>query len=219
MRDNGQNYVVKLLLPMRHLYAVLGERWAGRGWLDDPYDIFFLVAEELTAVTAAGDPVAAGLDLRAKAAARRAAYTYWFTQPTPDALDRHGVPVAVAAQDGDTLTGMAASPGQVTGHARVVLSPQEASTLAPGDILVTRATDPGWTPVFSLIGGAVLEIGGTLSHGAIVAREYGLPAVVNVPQATQRIRDGQEITVDGTRGTVSLNEEGSTTAATSPSAA
>src|SRR5690606_6768000 len=129
--DNGQNYVVKLLLPMRHLYAVLGERWAGRGWLDDPSGIFFLVAEELTTVTAAGDPVAAGLDLRAKAAARRAAYTYWFAQPTPDALDRHGVPVAVAAQDGNTLTGMAASPGQVTGRARVVLSPQEASTLAP----------------------------------------------------------------------------------------
>ena len=99
------------------------------------------------------------------------------------------------------------------------MTPQEASTLAPGDILVTRATDPGWTPVFSIIGGAVLEIGGTLSHGAIVAREYGLPAVVNVPQATQRIRDGQEITVDGTRGTVRLNEEDSTVAATSPSAA
>ena len=204
MRDNGQNYVVKLLLPMRHLYAVLGERWAARGWLDDPSDVFFLVAEELTAVTTTRDPAAAGLDLRAKAAGRRAAYAYWFTQPTPDALDRHRVPVAVAVQDGNTLTGMAASPGQVTGRARVVMTPQEASTLAPGDILVTRATDPGWTPVFSIIGGAVLEIGGTLSHGAIVAREYGLPAVVNVPQATQRIRDGQEITIDGTRGTVNL---------------
>jgi phosphoenolpyruvate synthase/pyruvate phosphate dikinase len=86
----------------------------------------------------------------------------------------------------------------------VVLTPAEAARLQPGDILVTRATDPGWTPVFSIIGGAVLEIGGALSHGAIVAREYGLPAVVNVPQATQRIKDGQRIQVDGSRGQVLL---------------
>jgi len=92
----------------------------------------------------------------------------------------------------------------VIGRARVVLTPAEASTLQPGDILVTRATDPGWTPVFSMIAAAVLEIGGTLSHGAIVAREYGLPAVVNVPQATQRIRDGQLLQVDGTQGKVWL---------------
>ena len=72
----------------------------------------------------------------------------------------------------------------------------------PGEILVTRATDPGWTPVFSVIGGAVLEIGGLLSHGAIVAREYGLPAVVNVPAATRRIVDGDTVTVDGTTGQV-----------------
>jgi pyruvate,water dikinase len=206
LRDNGQHYVVKLLLPMRHLYAELGARWAARGWLAAAEDIFFLVAEELTAVAAAGDPVTTGLDLRQRAAARRAAYEYWFTQPTPDALDAQGAPVAVAASSGNVLTGMAASPGQVTGRARVVLTPAEAAALQPGDILVTRATDPGWTPVFSLIGGAVLEIGGTLSHGAIVAREYGLPAVVNTPQATQRIRDGQRIEVDGTRGLVILHD-------------
>ena len=206
LRDNGQHYVVKLLLPMRHLYGELGRRWTERGWLAGAEDIFFLVAEELTAVVAAGDPAQAGLDLAAVAAARRAAYAYWFTQPTPDALDGAGAPVAVAAADGAVLTGMAASPGQVTGRARVVLTPAEAARLEPGDILVTRATDPGWTPVFSIIGGAVLEIGGALSHGAIVAREYGLPAVVNAPQATQRIRDGQMIQVDGSRGQVTLLE-------------
>lgn len=204
LRDNGQNYVVKLLLPMRHLYAELGRRWAEQGWLNAPDDIFFLVAEELTAVVATSDPVQASLDLRQIVTDRRAAYEYWFTQPTPDALDAQGVPVTVAAAGGDSLTGMAASPGQVTGRARVVMSPSEASTLQPGDILVTRATDPGWTPVFSIIGGAVLEIGGTLSHGAIVAREYGLPAVVNVSQATQRIRDGQIIRVDGASGRITL---------------
>lgn len=207
MRDNGQNYIVKLLLPMRHLYAVLGERWAARHWLTAPGDIFFLVAEELTAVVEAGEPLKAGLELCRLAEDRRAAYTYWFTRPTPDALDAQGVPVAVAATDGRTLSGMAASPGQITGRARVVMSPEGASALEPGDILVTRATDPGWTPVFSIISGVVLEIGGTLSHGAIVAREYGLPAVVNVPQATQHIQDGQIIQVDGTCGQVILRPD------------
>ncbi len=207
LRDNGQHYVVKLLLPMRHLYAELGRRWAERGWLPTAEDIFFLVEEELTAVTAAGDPATAGLDLRRRAADRRAAYAYWFTQPTPDALDAQGAPVTWVDEAGDGLTGMAASPGQVEGRARVIMTPAEAAALQLGDILVTRATDPGWTPVFSIIGGAVLEIGGTLSHGAIVAREYGLPAVVNVPQATQRIRDGQIIRVDGTRGQVFLVDE------------
>lgn len=207
LRDNGQNYVVKLLLPMRHLYAVLGERWAARGWIVTADDIFFLVAEELTAVTAAGDPARAALDLRQIVAARRAAYTYWFTQPTPDALDAMGAPVHSAAQNEHLLIGMAASPGQVIGRARVVFSPAEAAALEAGDILVTRATDPGWTPVFSIIGGAVLEIGGALSHGAIVAREFGLPAVVNVPQATQRIRNGQMIQVDGGSGEVLLLDD------------
>jgi pyruvate,water dikinase len=204
LRDNGQHYIVKLLLPMRCLYAELGRRWAERGWLQTAADIFFLVEEELSAVIAAGDPAAAGLDLRLTVAERRAAYTYWFTQPAPDALDAHGAPVTMRALTGDVLTGMAASPGEVEGRARVVMTPAGASALQPGDILVTRATDPGWTPVFSIIGGAVLEIGGTLSHGAIVAREYGLPAVVNVPQATQRIQDGQMIRVDGTNGRVWL---------------
>jgi phosphohistidine swiveling domain-containing protein len=206
LRDNGQHYVVKLLLPMRRLYAELGRRWFERGWLAGADDVFFLVAEELTAVVKTGDPAQAGLDLTANAAARRAAYAYWFTQPTPDALDSAGAPVAepVAGGDEAMLVGMAASPGQVTGRARVVLTPAEAARLEPGDILVTRATDPGWTPVFSIIGGAVLEIGGALSHGAIVAREYGLPAVVNAPQATQRIKDGQRIQVDGSRGQVLL---------------
>ncbi len=204
LRDNGQHYVVKLMLPMRHLYAELGRRWASRGWLNAPDDIFFLVTEELSSVIAHAEQANAGLDLAANAAARRAAYEYWFTQPTPDALDSAGAPAASPTTDGNTLTGLPASPGQITGRARVVMSPAEAASLQPGDILVTRATDPGWTPVFSIIGGAVLEIGGPLSHGAIVAREYGLPAVVNVAQATQRIRDGQTIHVDGARGQVML---------------
>ena len=129
----------------------------------------------------------------------------------PDVLDVEGKPVEFAATseqsaDGLVLVGLAASRGQATGTARVVMTPQEAAAIRPGEILVTRATDPGWTPVFSVIGAAVIEIGSTLSHAAIVAREYGLPAVVNIPQATQLIRDGQKIRVDGNSGRVTLLE-------------
>jgi pyruvate,water dikinase len=210
-RDNGQHYLVKLMLPVRRLYATLAQRWAERGWLSQSDDFFFLVVEEVEAVLACAGPQAAGLHLQKTATERHTAYRYWFGQPMPDVLDAEGRPVTFQAStelsdEGTVLVGLAASRGQVTGVARVVLTPQEAASIRPGEILVTRATDPGWTPLFSVIGGAVIEIGSTLSHAAIVAREYGLPAVVNIPQATQLIRDGQIVRVDGDHGRVTLIE-------------
>ncbi|HKH57853.1 MAG TPA: PEP-utilizing enzyme, partial [Rubrobacter sp.] len=87
------------------------------------------------------------------------------------------------------------------------LDPGEAS-LEPGEILVAPSTDPGWTPLFLTAGGLVMEMGGPMSHGAIVAREYGIPAVVGVPDATERIETGARITVDGSAGEVTPNLEG-----------
>ncbi len=205
MRDNGQHYLVKLALPMRRVYATLGERWAARGWLAQPDDFFFLVPAEIDAVIAEGWVAVDDLNLLRRVRERRLAWTYWMAHADfPEVLDAEGKPVAAVVPmiDGQVLTGIAASGGRVEGVARVVLSPKDAFLLRPGEILVTRATDPGWTPVFSLIGGIVLEVGGQLSHGAIVAREYGLPAVVNVLGATRRIQTGQRITVDGTAGKV-----------------
>lgn len=209
MRDNGQYYLVKLVLPMRLCLACIGERWAARGWLNQPDDFFFLAIPEIEAVLQQGDPVQAQLALWQIVAERRKAYQHWFAVAAPEVLDKAGQPVAATAPvDRRTLTGVAASRGKITGTARVVANPREASRLRPGEILVTRATDPGWTPVFSVIGGLVLEVGGSLSHGAIVAREYGLPAVVNVADATRRIYDGQLLTVDGRAGRVYLEENG-----------
>ena len=216
-RDNGQHYLVKLMLPVRRLYATLAARWAARGWLDAPDDFFFLVLEEVNAVLASpgaqesSPALQPALNLAHIAEERRKAYRFWFGQPMPDVLDAEGKPVEFTATseqsaDGLVLVGLAASRGQATGTARVVMTPQEAATIRPGEILVTRATDPGWTPVFSVIGAAVIEIGSTLSHAAIVAREYGLPAVVNIPQATQLISDGQQIRVDGDSGRVTILE-------------
>ncbi len=103
------------------------------------------------------------------------------------------------------LRGTPASPGIITGQARVILDPTGAH-LEPGEILVAPSTDPGWTPLFLTAGGLVMEMGGSISHGAVVAREYGIPAVVGVPGATERIITGQQITVDGSHGIVSLEK-------------
>ncbi|MCK6505861.1 hypothetical protein L6R53_21150, partial [Myxococcota bacterium] len=105
---------------------------------------------------------------------------------------------------GRVLSGTGISPGVATGPARIVRSLADAHRLRPGDILVTRATDPAWTPLFLNARGVVLELGGMLSHGAVLAREYRLPAVVNVAGATSVLQDGQTVTVDGGRGRVWL---------------
>ncbi|SFI40120.1 pyruvate, water dikinase [Streptosporangium canum] len=109
--------------------------------------------------------------------------------------------VATSAPVEGALTGTPASAGSVTGIARVVLDPVGAH-LEPGEILICPSTDPGWTPLFLTAGGLVMEMGGANSHGAVVAREYGIPAVVGVARATEHIVTGQRITLDGTSGMV-----------------
>jgi pyruvate,water dikinase len=101
------------------------------------------------------------------------------------------------------LVGLPVSAGTVEGRARVVLDMAQAD-LEPGDILVTAHTDPSWTPLFVAVAGLVTEVGGLMTHGAVIAREYGLPAVVGVEDATTRIPDGQWIRVHGTAGYVEL---------------
>jgi pyruvate,water dikinase len=96
------------------------------------------------------------------------------------------------------------STGAVEGRARVILDMAEAD-LEPGDILVTTYTDPSWTPLFLAVKGLVTEVGGLMTHGAVIAREYGLPAVVGVENATRLIREGQRIRVDGTNGYVEIH--------------
>jgi pyruvate,water dikinase len=99
--------------------------------------------------------------------------------------------------------GLAVSGGRIEGRARVV-DEMSAADLQPGDVLVTRHTDPGWSPLFLAIAGLVTEVGGLMTHGAVIAREYGLAAVVGVQGATRLIQDGQRVRVDGTRGYVEI---------------
>jgi pyruvate,water dikinase len=108
---------------------------------------------------------------------------------------------------GRRLTGAGVSSGRARGTARVIRHPSEGARLQPGDILVAPSTDPGWTPLFLRASAVVMEVGGYLSHGAIVAREYGLPAVVNVAGALTAIEDGQTLAVDGDTGEVLIPPE------------
>ncbi|CAI6085573.1 phosphoenolpyruvate synthase [Cohnella sp. JJ-181] len=108
----------------------------------------------------------------------------------------------------DAIAGLPVSAGVIEGRARVILRMEDA-ILEDGDILVTSFTDPGWTPLFVSIKGLITEVGGLMTHGAVIAREYGLPAIVGVENATQRIRDGQRIRVNGTEGYVEILDEGS----------
>jgi pyruvate,water dikinase len=103
----------------------------------------------------------------------------------------------------NAIVGIPVSAGVIEGRARVILNMEEAD-LKDGDILVTAFTDPSWTPLFVSIKGLVTEVGGLMTHGAVIAREYGLPAVVGVDHATQRIKDGQQIRVHGTEGYVEI---------------
>jgi phosphoenolpyruvate synthase/pyruvate phosphate dikinase len=104
----------------------------------------------------------------------------------------------------DVLQGNAGSPGKVSGPARIIRSLDQAGRLAPGDILVAETTAPPWTPLFATAAAVVTDVGGVLSHCAVVAREYGIPAVVGAGRATELIQDGQLIEVNGDQGVVRL---------------
>ena len=115
------------------------------------------------------------------------------------------VDLAERRENATVLRGLPASRGKAVGPARVVRSPDEFHKVRPGDVLVCTATSPTWTPVFGTVSALVTDSGGVLSHASIVAREYGLPAVVGVNHGTSTIRDGQVVTVDGTGGLVLLH--------------
>ncbi len=193
-----------LLAQARALLYPVGEELVRAGRLEAAGDIFFISLPE-------AHQALAGTDLRALVSARHTVFER--------ELARRHVPL-VLLSDGtepdfqpditgfahDTLRGVPASPGIVTASARVVLDPHDAH-LAHGEILVAPSTDPGWTPLFLTAGGLVMEMGGAMAHGAIVAREYGIPAVVGVPGATQRITSGMHLTVDGTTGSVIIEPD------------
>jgi pyruvate,water dikinase len=204
LRELPKYDLVLVLAHARRQLIAVGTEITAAGRLADPQDVFFLTLREAR-------QAAHGADLRDLVSARRQTYALELRRrrvprvllsdgTEPEAADPGRAPVGGK----DVLVGTPASAGTATGLARVVLDPVGAR-LQSGQILVAPSTDPGWTPLFLTSGGLVMEMGGANSHGAVVAREYGIPAVVGVPDATRRIRDGEPITVDGSAGTVTCS--------------
>lgn len=125
--------------------------------------------------------------------------------PPLDEWRRRGSTPVQVATTGDSLAGIAGCPGEYTGRARVILSPDDPAALEPGDVLIAPITDPAWTPLFVPAGAVVVDVGAQISHAVIVSRELGIPCVVSVTDATRRIPDGASVTVNGTLGTVTVN--------------
>jgi phosphohistidine swiveling domain-containing protein len=197
LREMPKFCIVLLMARARELLWKVGEDLAGAGRLENAEDIFFVSVPEAWAGLA-------GEDLRPIVRGRRGVYEQEIGRKhVPRLLLSDGTePTAEthSAAEG-VLLGTPASGGVVTEKARVILYPGGAR-LEPGEILVAPSTDPGWTPLFLTAGGLVMEMGGPMSHGAIVAREYGIPAVVGVPDATDLINTGERITVDGAAGEI-----------------
>lgn len=200
LRENQRFWFDRILVALKDTSLWLGAHWVEAGVLDAADDIVFLTWDEVQGLA---DGSLERALARGWAAQRRVAFQEDLRQEPPDFL--RGDEAMQELPQGQRLQALGVSPGRARGRVRVVRNLSEADRLQPGEILVTRATDPAWTPLFLVAGGAVLELGSRLSHGAVVAREYGLPCVVNVAGATRTLRDGQQVTVDGTRGLVFIH--------------
>ena len=202
MREMPKFLMITAMSRARAAMLEIGGELADSGRIAEPEDVFFLDFDETKRA-------AAGEDLRATISERRDRYDAELRRRhvprvlLSDGTELEAVGSESAAAEAGALRGTPASAGTVTAPARVILDPVGAR-LEPGEILVAPSTDPGWTPLFLTAGGLVMEMGGANSHGAVVAREYGIPAVVGVPRATEAITTGAEVTVDGASGVVTL---------------
>ncbi|MBN1429179.1 MAG: phosphoenolpyruvate synthase [Anaerolineae bacterium] len=206
---------IGLAYPMlREMLRELGRQFVEADAIEQAEDIFWLEKEEIDAGVAAleGGKVLANLS---DSVARRKAFQQKMKQITPPPMIPYkkrimGIKTdsfiahSQDAETGDTLKGVATSAGKVTAPACVLHGPEDFDQMKPGDVLVAGATTPAWTTLFAMASAVVTDIGGPLSHGSIVAREYGIPAVMGTGVATRRIQSGQMITVDGDAGTVEL---------------
>jgi rifampicin phosphotransferase len=209
-REAPKFHIIRLLAtPARELLKPVGAELAARGRIADADDVFFLTLPEARRAVA-GEDLGARITARRQAFERERARRRIPRVLLSDGTDAEAALVSPRAAASPSVSGgwrgSPASPGVATGLARVIRSPQGAR-LEPGEILVAPSTDPGWTPLFLTAGGLVMEMGGMMSHGAVVAREYGIPAVVGVAGATEQIATGQQLTVDGSAGLVALAVE------------
>lgn len=198
VREWPKFFLVHVIGTIRQVLLGAGDELVQAGRLDQREDVFFLHFDDLTSDG----------NLRQRVAHNRAEYDREMKRrPIPMAITSEGeVSYGAQTPEDGALVGTGSSAGVYEGVVRVILSPVGAH-LEPGEVLVAPGTDPAWTPLFLSAGALVTETGGMISHGSVVAREYGIPAVVGVPEATTRLRSGQRVRVDGTAGRVTLLDE------------
>jgi pyruvate,water dikinase len=188
----------KFKAAYRHLAALM----VSDALLPDEDLIFFLKPDEIRALVQGEEP-----GLIKRAIARRRLLEEQKTFKFSDVCVGRPKPLQPVVRDTDDVTllnGVSLSHGKATGKARVVRSVTDANELKQGEIMVAAFTDIGWSPYYCMLGGLVTEVGSALSHGAVVAREYALPLVSNVPYATEVIKTGDILSIDGTAGKVAI---------------
>jgi phosphohistidine swiveling domain-containing protein len=200
-REAPKFYAIRVMGVVRAELLAIGEEFAKAGILENRDDLVFLHVGELDALAHREQR-----DWKALIAERRNRYMREANRKQiPRVLVSDGRAfyegLGAESDSADVITGSPVSPGVVEGIVHIVFDPHK-SQLAPGEILVCPGTDPAWTPLFMAAGGLITEVGGMMTHGSVVAREYGIPAVVGVHQATTRLKDGQRIRLDGTAGKI-----------------
>jgi len=205
LREDQRFYWQETLAAMRELFLLIGDRLVVQELLRDREEVFFATKDEMEACVKGrgGFP---SRQIRSRGREFQQIQNEHELAPhlTYPAFLVGNRPLDTSEGREQVLVGRPVSPGLERGPVKVVSTPRQFSKVQAGDILVTRSTDPGWTPLFGLLGGLIMESGGQLSHGAVVAREYGLPAVAGIAGATQLFHDGQVVLLDGLSGTVTL---------------
>src|SRR5439155_8713261 len=214
-RELYRSVLMRVLAAGRRIYLELASRFAARGWIDAADDFYLLTLGEVAAAIGRRS----GEGPRDIVAARRRDMTEWAALDMPLMLREselgaiRGRAPAPPIRAQTELRGLCVSNGVAEGPVVVLRTPDEFGRMQRGAIIVAPATDPAWTPLFTLASGLIVEIGGTLSHASTVAREYGLPALANVTDATRLLRDGDRVRLDATAGTVTILASTSTAAA------
>jgi phosphohistidine swiveling domain-containing protein len=208
-REQVKDAAVRAMLEAKLPFVELGRRLARRGVIEHPKHVFMLLDSELDQIVAAPEGWRERLAQRAadfaELGSRIPPYVVVHGTPVPPISQwplRAGASAVAKAAAGDELKGIGVSPGVARGRARVAAGLADLTDLEPGDIIVCSTTDPSWVPLFLVAGGVVCDIGAPSSHAAIVSREIGVPCVVSVAEAHQRIADGTPVEIDGVAGTV-----------------
>ena len=205
VRESPKFFAIRTMGIARKALLEAGEEFAQAGTIEQADDLVFLKLDELEAL-ARNEPC----NWRALIAERRSTYERELRRrQVPRILVSDGRAfyegLGFETDTGDVITGSPVSPGVAEGKVHIIFDPSGAQ-LAPGEILVCPGTDPAWTPLFMAAGGLITEVGGMMTHGSVVAREYGIPAVVGVHEATTRLKNGQRIRIDGTAGKIVVLE-------------